>query len=156
MLIRPFAADDARVIAAMVAALNAEEGYDRATAADAAALCDAFLGPRALGVLLVAGDAPLGYATLHASFETDMGARGACIGDLYVAPQARRRGIGRALVAGCARHARDAWGASFLLWTALPANAAGHAFYAALGAQGQPIHVYTLQRQAFDRLAETP
>jgi ribosomal protein S18 acetylase RimI-like enzyme len=153
VLIRAFDARDAEAVAAMVAALNAEEGYNRATAADAAALRDAFLGPHALGALLVAGDPPQGYATLHPSFETEFAARGAYMGDLYVAPTARRQGAGRALVAAAARHAREAWGGEFLWWTALPKNAGGLAFYAALGAKGEAVRAFALTRAAFARLA---
>jgi GNAT superfamily N-acetyltransferase len=157
MLIRPFAAADAEAVAAMVVALNAEEGYDPAAAASATALCDAFLGARALGALLVAADPPCGYATLHPTFEAESGSRGGVMGDLYVAPPARRGGVGRALVAACTRHVRAAWGGEFLWWTALPKNAAGHAFYAALGARsGEDIRAFLLTREAFDRLAETP
>jgi ribosomal protein S18 acetylase RimI-like enzyme len=153
MLIRAFDARDAEAVAAMVAALNAEEGYNRATAADAAALRDAFLGPRAHGALLVAGDPPQGYATLHPSYETEFAARGAYMGDLYVAPAVRRQGVGRALVAAAARHTREAWGGSFLWWTALPKNAAGQAFYASLGAEGEDIRAFALTRDVFARLA---
>jgi ribosomal protein S18 acetylase RimI-like enzyme len=136
-----------------VAALNAEEGYDRGTAADAAALCDAFLGPQALGRLLVAATSPCGYLTLHPSFETEFGARGAYMGDLYVAPESRRKGIGRALVAAAARQVR-AEGGSFLWWTALPKNLAGLAFYQSLGAKGEAVRAFALTRGAFDALAE--
>lgn len=156
MLIRPFTAEDAEAVAAMVAALNAEEGYDPATAASAAALRMAFLGPQPLGALLVGGEAALGYATLHPLFETESGTRGGVMGDLYVAPSARRGGVGRLLVAACARHVREAWGGTFLWWTALPKNAAGLAFYAAIGAKtGEDIRAFRLDHHAFDRLAET-
>ena len=156
-MIRPFEERDIEAVAAMVAALNAEEGYDPASAARATALGDAFLGPQALGVLLLAGDPPLGYATLHPIFETESARRGAVMGDLYVAPAARRGGVGRALVAGCARHVRHAWHGEFLWWTALPKNAAGLAFYAAIGARsGEEIRAFNLPRDAFDRLAESP
>ncbi len=154
-MIRAFEERDAEAVAAMVAALNAEEGYDPDAAADGAALRDAFLGPRALGVLLVAGDPPCGYATLHPTFETESGSRGGVMGDLYVAPAARRGGVGRALVADGARHVREAWRGRFLWWTALPANAAGRAFYAALGARsGEDIRAFALTQDAFARLAD--
>jgi GNAT superfamily N-acetyltransferase len=138
-----------------VAALNAEEGYDRRTAADATALRDAFLGPRALGRLLVAGEPARGYLTLHPSFETEIGARGAYIGDLYVAPEHRRQDFGRALVAAAVRLVRSE-GGSFLWWTALPKNLAGLAFYAALGAKSEDVRACALTHTAFDALAGDP
>lgn len=153
-MIRAFAAEDAAAVAVMVAALNAEEGYDRATAADAAALPDAFLGPHACGQLLVAEDqgALNGYVTLHPSFETEFGARGCYLGDVYVVPAARRGGVGRRLI-GAAAAACHTDGGRFLWWTALPGNAAGHAFYAALGAVGQPVRAFALTGAAFAKAA---
>lgn len=153
--VRPFAPADAEAVAAMVGALNAEEGYDRGTAPDAAALRAAFLGPAATGRLLVAADAadrPLGYLTLHTTYETEFAARGAYLGDLYVLPAARRQGLGRALVGAAARLVQ-AEGGVFLWWTALPQNAAAHAFYERLGAEGEPIRAFALTREAFARLA---
>ena len=152
-MIRTFTAPDAPHIAELVAALNAEEGYGRRTAADAAALCDAFLGPQALGRLLLAGEPARGYLTLHPSFETEIGARGAYMGDLYVAPEHRRQGLGRALVAAAVRQVRSE-GGSFLWWTALPKNPGGLAFYAALGAKSEAVRACALTHAAFNALAE--
>lgn len=153
--IRPFRPDDAGAVAAMVAALNKEEGYDPGKAPDAAALGAAFLGEGATGRLLVAVDAadqPLGYTTIHTIYETAVGARGAFLGDLYVAQRARRQGLGRALVAAAAAAVR-AEGGMFLWWTALPGNASAHGFYRALGAEDETLQVFTLARAALDRLA---
>lgn len=154
-MIRAFVAADAPRIAELVAALNAEEGYDRSTAANGAALREAFLGPHALGRLLVAGEPPCGYLTLHSSFETEIGARGAYMGDLYVAPEHRQQGLGRALVAAAVRLVRSE-GGSFLWWTALPKNLAGLAFYAALGAKSEDVRACALTHSAFDALAGNP
>ena len=129
--VRLFSPADAEAVAAMVGALNAEEGYNRGTAPDAAALRAAFLGPGAAGRLLVAVDGtPVGYATLHTTYETEFAARGAYLGDLFVEPRARRRGLGRALVA-----------------------AAAHTFYRALGAEDEPIRAFALTLGTFDGLA---
>jgi len=139
----------------MIAALNEEEGYDRGTAPDAGALRAAFLGDRPTGRLLVAEDgaALLGYVTVHTTYEKEVAARGCYLGDVFVVPDARRRGVGRALIAAAAGAAR-AEGGSFLWWTALPGNAGGQAFYRALGASGEPLFAYALTFAAFDRLAE--
>jgi ribosomal protein S18 acetylase RimI-like enzyme len=153
LLIRAFDPGDADRVAAMVAALNAEEGHDPRTAAGPEKLRDAFLGDGAIGALLVAGDPLAGYCTLHASFETQFGVRGAYMGDLYVAPHARRQGLGRALVAAAARHVRDAWYGEVLWWTSLPPNTRAHAFYAALGASSEPIRAFVLMPDVFARLA---
>lgn len=153
--IRPLAEADLDAVAAMVAALNAEEGYDPAKGPDAAGLRAAFLGDAARGTALVAEDTDglLGYLTLHVSYETTHAAPGAYMGDLYVRPAARRRGVARALVAAAARHVRHG-GGNHLWWTALPANAGGQAFYRAIGAEGEPLFAFALAEGAFARLAE--
>ncbi len=152
--IRAAEAADFDAIAAMVAALNAEEGYDPRLGPDGAALRTAFLGPAARGTALVAEGAEglLGYITMHISYETTHAAPGAYVGDLYVRSQARRRGIARGLVAAAARHVRDR-GGNHLWWTALPKNIGGQAFYRAIGAEPEPLFAYSLARKAFDRLA---
>ncbi len=152
--IRPMTSDDAPEVARMVGELNETEGYHRGTVPDAEALRSAFLGVAAAGRLLVAEGAEglAGYLTLHVTYETEFAARGCYLGDLYVRPQARRQGIGRSLVAAAARMARLE-GGSYLWWTALPHNAASHAFYRAIGAEDEPIRAFVLTFGAFERLA---
>lgn len=152
--IRPLAEADLADVAAMIAALNAEEGYDPGKGPGAVDLRAALLGDRRRGEALVAEGAEglLGYLTLHVSYETTYAAPGAYMGDLYVRPEARRRGVARALVAAAARHVREG-GGNHLWWTALPRNAAGQAFYRAIGAEGEPLFAYALAKEAFARLA---
>lgn len=157
--VRPFEAGDAEAVAAMVAGLHREVGHDPATAPGAAELRNAFLGAGAWGFLLVAvpdGDAaepePVGYATGYATYETEFAARGFYMGDLYVAPDRRRRGVGRVLVAAMAAEAR-ARGGRFLWWTSLPGNAAAHRFYASVGGAGEDVRAFALAGAAFDGLA---
>ena len=152
-VIRPLAEADLHAVATMIGDLNEHEGSDRGTAPDAAALCRAFLTDPT-GYLLVAETLRGldGYVTLHVTYETEFAARGCYLGDLYVRPEARRAGIGRALLAAAARLAR-AEGGTFLWWTARPENSAGHAFYRALGAEGEPLRAFALTFDAFDRLA---
>lgn len=157
--VRPFEAGHAEAVAAMAAALNREEGQEPAAAPDAAELRASFLGAKPWGFLLVAlpgggapGPGPVGYATGHATYETEFAARGFYMGDLYVAPEHRRRGVGRALVAAMAAEAR-ARGGRFLWWTALPGNAGAHRFYEALGGAGEDLRAFALADAAFDRLA---
>ena len=63
----------------------------------------------------------LGYALFYPSYDTDHGAKGAYLQDLYVLPEARGRGIGRALMAAVAR-ACQADGGCYLFWNALRAQ----------------------------------
>jgi GNAT superfamily N-acetyltransferase len=151
--VRSLADQDLDVLAAMVFALNEEDGYDPAPSPRAPALRAAYLGPAATGRCLVAErDGLLGYLTLHATYETTYASRGAYLGDLYVWPAHRRQGVGRALVAAAARLVRTE-GGGHLWWTALPANATGRRFYEQLGARPEPVVAFALAEDAFDRLA---
>ena len=154
--VRPFESADAEAVVSMIAALNREEGLNRAATPDVAELRAAFLGADPAGLLLVArlGDGaapPVGYATGHATYETEFAARGFYVGDLYVAREHRRRGVGRALLAAMAAEAR-ARGGRFLWWTALPGNAEAHGFYRAVGAAGEELRAFVLADAAFERL----
>jgi ribosomal protein S18 acetylase RimI-like enzyme len=153
--IREMQAGDAEAVASMVAELNRHQGYDPALGPDAAALCRAFLGGAARGRLLVAeaaGPILAGYVTLHLNYETTFTSPGAYVGDLYVVPALRRRGIGRALLGAAARLVR-AGGGDHLWWTALPGNTGGQAFYRRLGAKGEPVVAFVLAEDAFGRIA---
>ena len=155
--VRPFESADAGAVVSIIAALIREEGLNRAATPGAAELRAAFLGADPAGLLLVArlGDGaapPVGYATGHATYETEFAARGFYVGDLYVAREHRWRGVGRALLAAMAAEAR-ARGGRFLWWTALPGNAAAHRFYRAVGGVGEDLRAFALADAAFDRLA---
>ena len=80
------------------------------------------------------------------------GAKGVYLQDLYVVPEARGRGIGRALMAAVAR-ACQADGGCYLFWNALERNHAGRAFYRRIGAREEPVVTLSLQPDALRRLA---
>jgi GNAT superfamily N-acetyltransferase len=56
------------------------------------------------------------------------------LGDFYVRPDARRGGVGRALMTAVARHALDL-GCDAVYWELWRMNSAGAAFYRSLGAE---------------------
>ncbi|MBW6397959.1 GNAT family N-acetyltransferase [Roseomonas sp. HJA6] len=98
----------------------------------------------------------VGYATGHATYETGHAEKGVYVGDLYVAPDHRRRGIARALLAALAR-AGHAAGARHLWLTAQETNTAAHAFYRRLGSKGERVMAFAVVSQDFLNLAaETP
>lgn len=76
--------------------------------------------------------APLGFAQLYPSFSSISLRRVWILYDLFVAPQARRRGVGRALLLA-ARDLGLASGASELNLQTAVDNAAAQALYSALG-----------------------
>ncbi len=85
-------------------------------------------------VLLAGGDSPMGFLAFQEIVWMDDGAAALWVSDLYVAQPARRRGIGRALLAAAQAEARTRGGARvvFTLWRR---NVAAQAFYARLGAE---------------------
>jgi GNAT superfamily N-acetyltransferase len=100
-------------------------GLERALfSAPARAFCD---------LALDAGE-PIGFALWHYTFPTFAGRLGIWLEDLYVRPQARGRGAGKALLAGLARRCAEE-DLSRIEWSVLDWNAPSIAFYDSLGAE---------------------
>ena len=111
----------------------------------------AFLAARIVqqqSVLLIAEDGEgraLGFAQLYPSF-TSVGMKPILIlNDLFVAPEARGRGVGSALLAAAADHGRATGAARLTLKTAIE-NAAAQGVYAANGwARDEAFYSYDLR-----------
>jgi ribosomal protein S18 acetylase RimI-like enzyme len=90
---------------------------------------------------------------LHArSYDLWSRTHGAHLLEVYVARDARRGGVARALLAELARRTL-ADGGRWIAWTMARENAAGHAFYDALGARRRPeIEFRALSGAAVRRL----
>jgi GNAT superfamily N-acetyltransferase len=74
------------------------------------------------------------YALVCKSFEAHTARKRLWIGDFYVRPDARRSGVGRALMTAIARHALQL-GCDAVYWELWRLNSAGEAFYRSLGAE---------------------
>ena len=98
-----------------------------------------------------AGGRPVGYALWFYTFSTFLGKRGIYLEDLFVRPDSRGRGVGRALLAHLARVAvaRDC---CRIEWAVLNWNASAIRFYDGLGAQ--PIDGWTIYRLTGEPLEE--
>jgi ribosomal protein S18 acetylase RimI-like enzyme len=91
------------------------------------------------GIQLIARDhdgSPLGFATVFWTWQTLNAARAGVMNDLFVTPDARGRGIGKALIEECRRRCR-AHGAAELVWETAPDNEVAQRLYRALGAREQ-------------------
>lgn len=94
----------------------------------------------------------IGYALSHDAFSTDFGERGMFLVDLYVEPEARRSGVGAALLRAVARRAK-ARGGSHVWWASAPTNRQARRFYAVSGASEERFCAHTLVGRAFEILA---
>jgi GNAT superfamily N-acetyltransferase len=144
---------DAETIAAFSHELSREEGY-AAPVLDARDVRAEGFGarPRFRAMIAERDAQPVGYALFFAAYDTDHAARGLYLQDLYVVPEARRGGVGRALMAAVAR-ACQADGGCYVFWNALPKNRVGLAFYHAIGAREEPVLTLSLQPDALRQLA---
>lgn len=104
-----------------------------ATADDVAA---ALFGttPRAFCDIAECNGEPVGFALWFYNYSTFRGRHGIYLEDLFVRPQARGNGIGKALITRLARRCADE-GLHRLQWSVLDWNTPAIAFYESLGAQ---------------------
>ena len=96
---------------------------------------------------------PVGFALFFHNYSTFLARPGIYLEDLYVRPEARGRGAGRALLAHLARLAKER-GCGRLEWWVLDWNEPAIRFYRALGAR--PMDEWTVFRLTgpdLDRLA---
>ncbi|MEA2425939.1 MAG: hypothetical protein QOH13_2349 [Thermoleophilaceae bacterium] len=105
--------------------------------------------PEHEGVQLIARDLgeegePLGFATVYWMWSTSRAARIAIMNDLFVAPSARRRGVGEALIAACLGLARER-GAVSLQWQTALDNHTAQALYDRVGGVRESWYDYHLE-----------
>lgn len=140
---------DAAALLPLVRALNREQG-DPEDLISEAALAE-LIATAQVAVAELDG-ALIGYATGHATYETGHAEHGLYIGDLYVVPEQRQHGVGRALLAQLAA-AGKAQGAQHLWLTAREENTAAHAFYRRLGGKGERVLAFACVYEDFQTLA---
>lgn len=100
-------------------------------------------------------DAPVGFALFFHNYSTFLGRPGLYLEDLYVRPQARGKGFGRAMLQKLARIAKER-NCGRLEWWVLDWNEPAIAFYKKLGAE--PMDDWTVFRltgEALENLANS-
>jgi len=153
--IRPATADDAALILRLIRDLARYERAEDAVQADEAGLRASLFGPGATAhALICEADAqPIGYAVYFYNYSTWLGRNGLYLEDLYVAPEHRGGGAGKALLRHLARQA-VAEGCGRFEWSVLDWNQPAIDFYEAAGARAQDEWtVYRLQGEALARFA---
>jgi GNAT superfamily N-acetyltransferase len=99
------------------------------------------------GIQLIAraeGGEPLGFATLYWTWQTLNAARAGVMNDLFVVPDVRGQGVGRALIEECRRRAGE-HGAPELVWETAPDNETSQRLYDSVEADKSPWIYYALK-----------
>ena len=126
---------DLHTIVRLVRKLADYEKLSSAMVATEQDFSQALFGPdrRARALLAFAGDAPVGFAVYFYTFSTFLGKAGIYLEDIFVEPEYRGKGIGRALLRRIAQIARDE-DCGRVEWSVLTWNQPSIDFYHSLGA----------------------
>lgn len=138
-LIRTATADDVPVIRDFILALARYERLEHQVTADEDQLRTVLFGPRPAAEVLLVEEAgrPVGFAVFFHNFSTFLGKPGLHLEDLFVLPEARGRGLGKALLRHLARIAVER-GCGRFEWTVLDWNTPSIGFYRSQGAEVLP------------------
>lgn len=145
LAIRPAVPADLPLIAELIRALAEYEKLADEVRFDEAVLGEKLFGPRPYAEVLIGeiGGQAMGFALFFHNFSTFEGRPGIYLEDLFVRPEARGLGLGKALLAELARLAvaRDC---ARLEWWVLDWNEPSIGFYKSLGAR--PMDEWTVMR----------
>ncbi|MCW7942328.1 GCN5 family acetyltransferase [Streptomyces hygroscopicus] len=153
-MIRTATPDDVPAIHALIRELAAYEKAPDEARATPEQLNEALFGARPAAFAHIAeedGGEVVGFALWFLSFSTWRGVHGIYLEDLYVRPEARGAGHGRALLGELARICVER-GYARLEWSVLDWNRPAIGFYASLGAR--PQEGWTVYRLTDGALAE--
>lgn len=152
LVLRPATAADAGLILRFIIELAVYEKEPDAVVTDQDGIAASLFGQGATARALIAElDAePVGYAVWFASYSTWLGRNGLYLEDLYVTPEMRGRGVGKAILRQLAALA-VAQGCGRMEWSVLDWNAPAIAFYESVGAR--PQSEWTVFRLTGDALS---
>ncbi|MEV5149419.1 GNAT family N-acetyltransferase [Streptomyces sp. NPDC052727] len=158
-MIRTATPDDVPVIHTLIRELAEYEKAPEEARASEAQLREALFGERPAAFAHMAVDEasgdPVGFALWFLNFSTWRGVHGIHLEDLFVRPEARGGGHGRALLAELARICVER-GYERLEWSVLNWNQPAIGFYEALGARPQDEWtVYRLTDEALTALGSS-
>jgi GNAT superfamily N-acetyltransferase len=155
MRIRSATKEDVPVVAELIRGLARYERLEDEVVMTEDLLAAGLFGERPYAEVLLAvdEDRPVGFALFFHNFSTFLGRPGIYLEDLFVVPDERGSGIGRALLEHLARLAVDR-GCGRLEWAVLDWNRDAIAFYERLGARpNSDWTVYRLTGEALTTLA---
>jgi GNAT superfamily N-acetyltransferase len=150
--IRPARLDDVRIILELIRDLATYERAPDEVIATEEQLIEVLFGERPVAEVLLAFEeqSPVGFAVYFYNFSTWLGRPGLYLEDLFVKPEKRGKGYGRALLVELAKIARDR-GCGRMEWAVLNWNEPAIKFYRALGAK--PMDDWTVFRLTRDEIA---
>ena len=151
--IRPAAVTDVPVILQLIRDLAAYERAPNEVTATKEQLVDVLFGQKPAAEVLLAFEngMPVGFAVFFHNFSTWLGRPGIYLEDLFVKPEMRGKGYGRALLVDLAKIARER-GCGRMEWAVLNWNDPAIQFYRKLGAK--PMDEWTVFRLAHDGIAK--
>jgi GNAT superfamily N-acetyltransferase len=156
--IRPATREDVPLILGFIQALAEFENLTHEVTATEEELRTELFGamPRAEVLLACENERPVGFALFFHNFSTFLSRTGLYVEDLFVLPEYRGKGYGRALMLQLAKVARER-GCGRFEWTVLDWNQPAIDFYRSLGAE--PMSQWIIQRvtgEALTKLASRP
>jgi GNAT superfamily N-acetyltransferase len=157
-MIRKASADDLSLIAAFIRELAEYEKLVDAVVFDEAQLQRSLFGERPFAEVLIAedGSEAVGFALFFHNFSTFVGRPGLYLEDLFVRPEARGKGFGKALLIRLAQLAVER-GCGRVEWSVLNWNRPSIEFYEALGARANSDWTtYRLTGEALQALGSIP
>ena len=152
--VRPARTNEAAILAGMANDLNDHVGIHGRPFTPERIRADGFGADAAFTPLVAELDGVVvGYVFFAMGYNTDVAARSMWLNDLFVAPSARGRGVGHALMAAVAAETVRGGGAS-LEWGVHAANAGALEFYRRLGAGGAEVRIMGLSGERLRALAD--
>jgi GNAT superfamily N-acetyltransferase len=154
--IGPATEPDVPLILSFICKLAEYEKLSHEVVATEDRLRDGLFGARPVAEVLLAywADEPAGFALYFPNFSTFLGQPGIYLEDLFVEPEFRGRGIGKALLGRLAKIAQER-NCGRLEWAVLDWNRPAIDFYRSLGAVAKDEWtVFQLAGDSLNRLAE--
>jgi GNAT superfamily N-acetyltransferase len=154
--IRPATPADVPIILELIRDLATYERAPSEVTATEEQLLQVLFGEKPVAEVLLAseGEAPVGFAVFFYNFSTWLGRPGLYLEDLFIRPEHRGKGYGRALLVDLAKIARDR-SCGRMEWAVLDWNEPAIEFYKKLGAR--PLDdwkIFRLTGEGIARLAE--
>jgi GNAT superfamily N-acetyltransferase len=155
--IRASTIDDVPIILRLIRDLAEYERAPNDVVATEEGLREVLFGnrPSAEVVLALENEKPVGFAVFFHNFSTWLGQPGLYLEDLFVRPDARGKGYGRALLVHLARIASER-GCGRMEWAVLDWNEPAIKFYRTLGAApNEEWTIFRLTRDKIEKLANS-